>query len=68
LRVVSVKLPDSYIEGIDELVKRGIYTSRSDAIRAAIRELLRKELWSAKPYPAQRRVGKGLKVKVIGVE
>lgn len=45
MRVITVKLPDVYIEGIDELVKLGKYASRSEAIREAIRDLLRRELW-----------------------
>ncbi|MEM3974739.1 MAG: ribbon-helix-helix domain-containing protein [Ignisphaera sp.] len=45
LKLVTVKMPELYIEGIDELVKIGKYRNRSEVIRAAIRELLRKELW-----------------------
>jgi Arc/MetJ-type ribon-helix-helix transcriptional regulator len=45
LRIVTVKLPDALIEGIDELVRNGMYASRSAAIRYAVRELLRKDLW-----------------------
>ncbi|MEM2863616.1 MAG: ribbon-helix-helix domain-containing protein [Ignisphaera sp.] len=48
MRIVTVKLPETYIEAIDELVKMGIYTSRSEAIRAAIREMIKRELWSVK--------------------
>jgi Arc/MetJ-type ribon-helix-helix transcriptional regulator len=45
VRIITVKIPESYLEGLEELVNTGRYTSRSEAIRAAIRELLRKELW-----------------------
>ncbi len=45
LRIVTVKMPESYIEAIDELVRMGRYSSRSEVIRAAVRELLKKELW-----------------------
>jgi Arc/MetJ-type ribon-helix-helix transcriptional regulator len=45
LKLVTVKMPELYIEGIDELVKIGKYRNRSEVIRVAIRELLRKELW-----------------------
>jgi Arc/MetJ-type ribon-helix-helix transcriptional regulator len=31
---------------MDELVRRRLYPSRSAVIRAAVRDLLRKELWS----------------------
>ena len=45
VRLVTVKMPEAYVEAIDELVRRGRFTSRSEAIRVAIRELLRRELW-----------------------
>lgn len=45
MRIVTVKLPEAYIEAIDELVQMGRYSSRSEVIRTAIRELLKKELW-----------------------
>jgi len=40
LRIITVKMPDLYLEGIGKLVK-----NRSEVIRAAVRELLRRELW-----------------------
>ncbi|ALU11921.1 CopG family transcriptional regulator [Ignicoccus islandicus DSM 13165] len=45
MRLVTVKMPEAYVEAIDELVKKGRFTSRSEAIRVAIRELLRREMW-----------------------
>ena len=39
-RNVSVYLPDSFIESLDLLVRRGYYKSRGEAIRLAIRDLL----------------------------
>ena len=39
-RVVSVKLPVALITAIDDLISRGYYQNRSDAIREAIRRLL----------------------------
>jgi Predicted transcriptional regulators containing the CopG/Arc/MetJ DNA-binding domain len=49
MKIISVKLPESYVEGIDELVKMGRFRSRSEAIRFAVRELLRRELWCSRP-------------------
>lgn len=46
MRIISVQLPEMYLEALDELVKKGIYKSRSEAIRIAVRDLLWKELWS----------------------
>ncbi len=45
LKLVTAKLPEKLVDGIDQLVQGGVYHSRSDAIRAAVRDLLRRELW-----------------------
>lgn len=45
MKLVTVKLPDALIEGIDELVKGGMYQSRSALVRTAVRDLLKNELW-----------------------
>lgn len=50
MKVVTVKIPESYLKSLDELISIGRYASRSEAIRAAIRDLLKKELWEA-PEP-----------------
>jgi len=47
LKLVTVKLPERLISDVDQLVKAGIYHNRSDAIRAAVREMLRRELWQS---------------------
>jgi len=47
MRLVTVKMPEIYVNGIDELVRAGRYSSRSEVIRIAVRELLKRELWSA---------------------
>ncbi|MEX2704471.1 MAG: ribbon-helix-helix domain-containing protein [Candidatus Freyrarchaeum guaymaensis] len=46
MKLVSIKLPTAYIDGLNQLVERGIYPSRSEAIRVAVRDMLKKELWS----------------------
>lgn len=57
MKLVTVKMPDAYIEGLDELVKDGRYSSRSEAIRIAVRDLLRRELWlrDSIPYSPKER-------------
>ncbi|MCS7127663.1 MAG: ribbon-helix-helix domain-containing protein [Sulfolobales archaeon] len=45
MKLITVKMPEIYVEGLDELVKTGRYSSRSEIIRVAIRDLLKKELW-----------------------
>jgi len=47
LKLVTVKLPERLIDDVDQLVKAGVYHNRSDAIRSAVRELLRRELWQS---------------------
>jgi len=42
LKLISVHLPESFINGLDQLVKKKQFPSRSEAIRVAIRELIRK--------------------------
>ena len=44
MKRVSIRLPSDILKEIDYLVKLNIFHSRSDFIRIAIRELLRKEL------------------------
>jgi antitoxin ParD1/3/4 len=45
MKLVTVKLPEALIEGLDELIRAGMYPSRSAAIRASVRDMLKKELW-----------------------
>jgi len=45
LKLVSVHLPPKYIELLEELVARGLYPSRSEAIRVAVRDLIARDLW-----------------------
>ncbi|TXT60254.1 MAG: CopG family transcriptional regulator (modular protein) [Promethearchaeota archaeon] len=39
-------MPEQYISGIEELVNKKLYPNRSEAIRVAIRDLLKAELRS----------------------
>lgn len=45
MRLITVKMPEVYIEALDRLVEMGRYSSRSEAIRTAVRELLSREYW-----------------------
>jgi len=47
LKLIPVKIPEVDVEGLDELVRAGMFQSRSAAIRVAVRDLLKKELWEA---------------------
>ena len=46
MKLVTVLLPEAYLEGLDELVRASMYPSRSAAIRASVRDLLKRELWT----------------------
>ena len=43
MKVVTVHLPEAYVEAIDNLVKKGYYPNRAEAIRMAVRDLIRRE-------------------------
>ncbi|BCU67226.1 CopG family transcriptional regulator [Sulfolobales archaeon HS-7] len=45
MRILTVKVPEKYIEALDELVTTGKFSSRSEVIRAALGDIIRKELW-----------------------
>lgn len=49
-KTITLKIGDALLKAIDELVAQGLYTSRSEAIRAAIKELVKKELWGQKNH------------------
>jgi Arc/MetJ-type ribon-helix-helix transcriptional regulator len=49
MKIVTVNVPESYIEAIEKLIgENGLYPSRSELIRCAVREFLLKELKMAK--------------------
>ena len=45
MKIVSFKIPEALDQGLEELVRRKLYPSKSAAVRTAINDLLRKELW-----------------------
>jgi len=45
MKLVTLLLPEAYLEGLEELIRATMYPSRSAAIRAAVRDMLKKELW-----------------------
>ncbi|MFX0042133.1 MAG: ribbon-helix-helix domain-containing protein [Promethearchaeota archaeon] len=45
MKIVTVNIPDSFLDSIEKLVgEDGLYPSRSELIRVAVREFLLKEL------------------------
>ena len=60
LKIVTVNVPESYLESIKRLIgENGLYPSRSELIRVAVREFLIKEL---------RRANEMIKYKEVEVE
>jgi antitoxin ParD1/3/4 len=52
MRIITVNLPVPYLKMIDGLVgERGLYPSRSELIRVAVRDYLIKEMKSALDFP-----------------
>jgi antitoxin ParD1/3/4 len=53
MELITVKMSEIYVNGLDRLVELGMYPSRSEAIRVAIRDLLMKELWPQEGLPGR---------------
>lgn len=45
MQLIAVHIPEKIVDDIQRLVEAGLYPNRSEAIRIAIRDLLKKELW-----------------------
>ena len=48
MKLVTVHLPETHIQDLDELVRAKKYPNRSECIRTAIRDLLKEEHWRPK--------------------
>ena len=46
MRLLTVHVPEGFLEGLEELIKQKKYPNKSEIIRVAIRDLLRDELWA----------------------
>jgi Arc/MetJ-type ribon-helix-helix transcriptional regulator len=45
MRVVTFRVPEEELKKLDRLVRKGLFRSRSEAIRFAIRKLLEEVVW-----------------------
>ncbi|MHA2212151.1 MAG: ribbon-helix-helix domain-containing protein [Candidatus Thorarchaeota archaeon] len=45
MRLIAVHIPERIVTDIERLVEKGLYPNRSETIRIAIRDLLKRELW-----------------------
>ncbi|MHA1370516.1 MAG: ribbon-helix-helix domain-containing protein [Promethearchaeota archaeon] len=43
MKIVPIHIPERYLEGLDALIEYGLYPNRSEAIRMAVRDLLKSE-------------------------
>ncbi|MBN2155131.1 MAG: ribbon-helix-helix protein, CopG family [Candidatus Lokiarchaeota archaeon] len=43
MKLVTLNIPQVYLDGIERLVEQEVYPNRSETIRIAIRDFLRKE-------------------------
>ena len=46
MKTISVNIPEAFVKGLEDLVQKGLYANRSEAIRVAIRDLLKRELYN----------------------
>ena len=53
MRLITVHLPEAYLAGIDKLITGDAYPNRSEAIRVAVRDLLKSELGSFIRYESK---------------
>jgi len=55
MKLVTVHLPEKFLEALDTLVAEGRYPNRSEIIRIAIREFLREEFWATKQLNKKKK-------------
>ncbi|MGQ4870254.1 MAG: ribbon-helix-helix domain-containing protein [Candidatus Thorarchaeota archaeon] len=58
MRLIAVHLPEKIVDDIERLVREGHYPNRSETIRIAIRDLLKRELWERSGLETVR-IGEG---------
>jgi len=46
MKLITLYLPEPYLEALDKLVNERFYPHRAEAIRVAVRDLISVELWS----------------------
>ncbi|MFX1474525.1 MAG: ribbon-helix-helix domain-containing protein [Promethearchaeota archaeon] len=56
MRLITVNLPEEYVVGLERLISEELYPNRSEAIRIAIRDLLKRELWGQTTEQMETRV------------
>jgi Arc/MetJ-type ribon-helix-helix transcriptional regulator len=44
MKMITVHIPERYLDALEDLVDKGHFPSRSEAIRVAIRDLIKSEM------------------------
>jgi Arc/MetJ-type ribon-helix-helix transcriptional regulator len=63
MKLISVQIPELYLEGMDIMVVSGYYANRSEAIRVAVRDLIVKELGGFQEIEKRRSLLRRLSVE-----
>ena len=45
MRLITLYVPETYLQALNKLVDEKFYPNRAEAIRVAIRDLINEELW-----------------------
>lgn len=48
MKIITLYLPQTYLDALDQLVAEKFYPSRAEAIRIAIKDLISSEVWQRK--------------------
>ena len=48
MKLITLHIPEIYLDDLEELVAKKYYPNRAEAIRIAVRDLLSDEVWSEK--------------------
>jgi Arc/MetJ-type ribon-helix-helix transcriptional regulator len=54
MKMITLYLPERYIQSLDQLVDRRFYPNRAEAIRMAVRDLLTDEAWIREQNESRR--------------
>ena len=45
MKLITLYVPETYLQALDQLVGEKFYPNRAEAIRVAIRDLVNEEVW-----------------------
>jgi len=48
MKLITLHIPEHYLQAIDQLIQDGYYPNRAECIRSAVRDLLSWEAWGRK--------------------